>query len=72
MGINSCFRISARFIVDDHTVVFTNLAHGLEETNLYELVSQVTEFLGYFSRNQMTPFPETFPKSMISNTDHSK
>ena len=31
----------------------------------------MTEFLGCFSRNQLTPFPETFYKSMIINTGHS-
>ena len=41
-------------------------------TNINYLLSQVTEFLGCFSRNQLPPFPETFPKSMIINTDHSK
>jgi hypothetical protein len=40
-------------------------------TNINYLLSKVTEFLGCFSRNQLPPFPETFPKSMIINTGHS-
>ena len=40
-------------------------------THINYLLSKVSEFLGCFSRNQLPPFPETFPKSMIINTGHS-
>ena len=40
-------------------------------TNINYLLSNVSEFLGCFSRNQLPPFPKTFPNSMIINTDHS-
>ena len=52
-------------------VQVTNLNFLRVSTHINYLLSKVTEFLGCFSRNQLPPFPETFPKSMIINTGHS-
>ena len=52
-------------------VQVTNLNYLRVSTHINYLLSKVTEFLGCFSRNQLPPFPETFPKSMIINTGHS-
>ena len=52
-------------------VQVTNLNFLRVSTHINYLLSKVTEFLGCFSRNQLPPFPKTFPNSMIINTDHS-
>ena len=40
-------------------------------THINYVLSKVTGFLGYFLRNQLPPFPKTFPKSIVINTGHS-
>lgn len=52
-------------------VQVTNLNFLRVSTHINYLLSKVTEFLGCFSRNELPPFPKTFPNSMIINTDHS-
>ena len=52
-------------------VLVTDLNFLRVSTHINYLLGKVTGFLGCFSRNQLPPFPKTFPKSMVINTGHS-
>ena len=52
-------------------VRITDLNFLRVSTHIDFSLSKVPEFLGCFSRNQLPPFPKTFPKSIIINTGHS-
>ena len=56
-------------IVEEHTVVIEYLVHA--SSYIRYLLGKVTKFHGCFPPNQLLPFPDTVPISMINNTNHS-
>ena len=64
-------------IVEERTVVIEYLVHVLEDIKVYAssyikyLLGKVTKFHGCFPPNQLPPFPDTVPISMINNNNHS-